>query len=152
MTRGELAFPVTVLTAVIALLVLGNFYYVYSWTTFAFPLGVGIAVGVLCAVEITAVLRGRRAAVAAGSDIDSTGDTREPFSLPAAAWMFGLVVFLYAFGFVYGAAVYLLVCLRVNGFSWLVSVIVALASMLVTWGLFIHILGVLLPVVPLWWP
>ena len=35
--------------------------------------------------------------------------------------MFALAVFLYAFGFVAGPALYLLACLRANGFSWIVS-------------------------------
>ena len=150
MNRGEFAFPVLLTAAVVALLALGYFYYQYSWTDFTFPLGVGIAVCVLCAIEMSAVLRGSREVAPAGSDVDSADDTREPFSVPAAAWMFGLVVFLYALGFVYGAAAYLLICLRANGFSWIASVTVALASILVTWGLFIKVMGILLPVAPLW--
>jgi len=150
MTRGELVFPASVLTAVVVLLALGNFYYEYGWTAFTFPLGVGIVVCVLCAIEISAVLRGRRAMAPAGSDVDASDTTQGRLSLPAAGWMFALVVFLYAFGFVFGAAVYLLVCLRTNGFSWIASVVVALGSVLVTWGLFIKVLDILLPIYPLW--
>jgi len=151
MTRGQLVFPAAVAAAVIVLLALGYYYYEYGWTTFAFPLGVGIAVCLLCAIEIAGVLRGRRAVTEpAGSDIDSTDTEQERLSLPAVGWMFALVVFLYAFGFIFGAAIYLLVCLRFNGFSWIASAIVALGSMLVTWGLFIKVLDILLPVWPLW--
>ena len=150
MIRGELLFPALIAAAVAVLLALGYFYYGYSWTDFAFPLGVGVAVCILCAIEISAVLRGRRAAVANGSDIDSTDTTQEPLSLRAGVWMLALAVFLYAFGFVFGTAAYLLACLRANGFSWIVSVVTALASILLTWGVFIKILGILLPVQPLW--
>jgi hypothetical protein len=151
MTRGELLFPAAIAAVVVVLLALGYYYYEYGWTTFAFPLGVGAVLCVLCAIEIAGVLRGRRAATAhAGSDIDSTDTEQERLSLPAVGWMFALVVFLYAFGFVFGAAIYLLMCLRLNGFSWTASAIVALGSMLVTWGLFIKILDILLPVWPLW--
>ena len=150
MTRGELVFPASVLAAVVVLLALGNFYYEYGWTAFTFPLGVGIAVCALCAIEISTVLRGRRATAPAGSDIDAGDTAQERLSLPAAGWMFALVVFLSAFGFIVGAAVYLLVCLRANGFSWVASAAVALGSVLVTWGLFMKVLDILLPVYPLW--
>ena len=150
MTRGEFLFPAAIVAVVIVLLALGYYYYEYGWTTFAFPLGVGVVICLLCAIEIAGVLRGRHATAPAGSDIDSTDTEQGRLSLPAVGWMFALVVFLYAFGFVFGAAVYLLVCLRFNGFSWMTSAIVALGSMLVTWGLFIHVLDILLPVWPLW--
>jgi hypothetical protein len=150
MTRGAFLFPAAIVAVVVVLLALGNFYYEYGWTTFAFPLGVGVVICLLCAIEIAGVLRGRAATTPAGSDIDSTDTEQAGLSLPALGWMFALVVFLYAFGFVFGAAIYLLVCLRFNGFSWITSAIVALGSILVTWGLFIHVLDILLPVWPLW--
>ena len=150
MNRGEFAFPALIAAAVIVLLALGYFYYHYSWTDFAFPLGVGIAVCVLCAIEISSVLRGRRSALAAGADIDSTDTAQSPLSPKTAAWMFALAVFLYGLGFVFGTAAYLLVCLRANGSSWGAAVGIALASVLVTWGMFINIFGILLPIEPLW--
>ena len=71
-------------------------------------------------------------------------------SWPALGWLLALLLFLYGFGFVYGSAAYLLVCLLGNGFSWKIAVGSALVALVVTWGLFIKILGVLLPLQPLW--
>jgi hypothetical protein len=64
--------------------------------------------------------------------------------------MFALALFLFGLGFVAGPAAYLLICLRANGFSWGLSASVAVASLAVTWGLFIKTMGILLPVAPLW--
>jgi hypothetical protein len=67
------------------------------------------------------------------------------------AWVFALVVFVAAFGFVFGPAAYLLAYLRAHGFSWALSLTIAAGSIIVTWGLFIKFLQVLLPIEPFWW-
>jgi uncharacterized membrane protein (UPF0136 family) len=61
------------------------------------------------------------------------------------------VPFVIAFGFVFGSALYLLAYLLANGTSWRLSAIIASASLLVTWGLFIRLMRVPMPVEPLWW-
>jgi hypothetical protein len=75
----------------------------------------------------------------------------EPLSWTAVAWAFALVPFVIAFGFVFGSALYLLAYLLANGTSWRLSAIIASASLLVTWGLFIRLMRVPMPVEPLWW-
>lgn len=143
MNRGQFVFPTLILAFTVAMLAMGYFHYQYSWTAFAFPFGAGLAVSVLCIVEI-AFRVGRRGARAAGSaDLP-------PLSPVGMAWLFALAVFLYAFGFVFGAAVYLLVCLRGNGFSWRLSGGIAIVSLIVTWGVFLKVLGLQLPLQPLW--
>lgn len=145
MNRSEVIFPALFPVAVAVLLALGYWYYEYAWVSFAFPLGVGVVLCALCAIEVTSALRRQ------GATVPAVGaDAPEPLSLPAIAWMFGLAIFLYAFGFVFGAAAYLLICLRANGTSWALSAGIAAASTLVTWGLFIKVMGILLPVAPLW--
>jgi hypothetical protein len=147
MRRAEIAFPSLILGSALIFLALGNFFYAYSWTSFAFPLAVGTVLCALCAAEIVAVAAGRRHAV------PRTGEGEPiPFSRPSLAWMLALAPFLYGLGFVLGPAAYLSVCLHANGFSWNVSLGVAAGSLLVTWGLFVKVLGVLLPIWPLWWP
>jgi len=74
----------------------------------------------------------------------------EPLSLASIGWIFALIVFLYAFGFVVGPALYLFAFLRVNGFSWSTAALIGLASAAVTWGFFIKMIGILLPVGPMW--
>ena len=143
MKRGEAVFPALILAFTAAMLALGYFHYQYSWTAFAFPLAAGLVVSLLCAFEIAAILRrpGTRAPRAA--------DTPS-LSLAGLAWLFALAAFLYALGFVFGAALYLLVCLRGNHFSWRLSVGTAVVSLFVNWGLFVKVLGVQLPIRPLW--
>lgn len=145
MSRAGLIFPALLFALVIVLLTLGYWYYEYAWISFAFPLGVGVVLCALCAIATASTLRRQPATVPEIGE-----DAPEPLSLVAVAWMFVLAVFLYAFGFVFGPAAYLLACLRANGSSWALSAGIAAASMLVTWGLFIKVMGILLPVAPLW--
>jgi hypothetical protein len=145
MKRGELAFSALMFAAVAALLLAGLFVLDYSWTVIAFPLMAGAALCVLCLLDIGATL-GVRAAPSTAKD-----DSPEPLSLASLAWALSLLPFVYALGFVFGSAVYLFTYLRAHGSSWRFSAGVAAASLLVTWGLFIKILHILLPLEPLWW-
>ena len=134
------------LMAITAALLIGGFAAGYSWTAITFPLAAGGAVCVLCVVELIAI-RERRSATAPAMPADGEA---EPLSPSSFAWMFALAFFLFGLGFVAGPAAYLLVCLRANGFSWGLSAGIAVASLAVTWGLFIKAMGILLPVAPLW--
>jgi hypothetical protein len=144
MMRGEVIFPALIFATVAAFVVGGAVLGEYTWNVFAFPLGAAVFVCVMCAIEIANALR-RPATVPADDDASAPQQ-----SLSAVAWVVALAAFLYGLGFVWGPAVYLLACLRFNGFSWLLSVGVAAASLLLTWGLFIKTMGILLPMAPLW--
>jgi hypothetical protein len=147
MSRAEIMFPALILAFTATFLALGNFVYAYSWTSFAFPLMVGAVLCVLCAARIVTALAGPHATAPRTNQ-----DEPVPLSLSSLAWMFALALFLYGLGFVAGPAAYLLACLRANGFSWSLALAVAGSSLLVTWGLFIHVMSILLPIWPLWWP
>lgn len=149
MNRRELIFPAIILASVASFAGGGYFIGGYEWTVIAFPLGAAIITCALCAIEMARVIASRRAPVAAPAGAD---EQPLPMSGSGVAWMFVLPVFLYGLGFVAGPAAYLLACLRANGFSWALSASIAAASVAVTWGLFVHVMGVLLPVMPLWWP
>jgi len=147
MRRAELFFPSLILVVIAALLAYGASHY--TWTALVFPLGAGLILCGLCAGEATKVLMAHHGQPV--PEIDATeGEEAAPLSPATIGWIFALPVFLYGLGFVAGPACYLLVCLRANRFSWPLSVGVAAASVLVTWGLFIRIVGILLPVAPLW--
>jgi len=147
MRRTELVFPSFILVVIAALLAYGASHY--TWTALAFPLGAGLILCGLCAGEVAKVLMAHHGQPV--PEIDATGDEEvAPLSAATIGWIFALPVFLYGLGFVAGPACYLLACLRANHFSWLISLGIAAASVLVTWGLFIRIVGILLPVVPLW--
>lgn len=142
MSRAAGILPGFLFLAVAGLLAAGHLVYGYSLAVLGFPLGVGAVLCVLCALELGRVLAGRAAPSSQG----------EPLSVAALAWMFALAAFVLAFGFVFGPAAYLLACLRANGFGWRLAFAVAAASIAVTWGVFIGIFGILLPVAPPWLP
>ncbi len=148
MNRAVLIFPALILASVLVLLGIGHFVYAYPRNAFIFPLVVGFVVVALCAAEIAGTLTAQRLRLATVAEEKST--TQLSFS--ALGWTLALAVFLFGLGFVFGAAAYLLVCLRANGASWRVAVAASAASLLFTWGLFINIMNILLPIEPLWWP
>jgi hypothetical protein len=154
MSRAAPVFPAVILVAVAAFAAGGHFLGEYTWNVIAFPLGAALLTCALCAIEIARGLaqRPQSAPAAAAAPPADGDDTPLPISVAGLAWMFVLPVFLYGLGFVAGPAVYLLACLRANGFSWTLAVVIAACSVAMTYGLFIHVMGVLLPVMPLWWP
>ena len=139
MTRAQALYPALILAFTAAMLALGYFHYHYSWTSFAFPFAVGLVVIALCGAEMLALLRNSKAVV----DVPAV-------PIRSLLWLFALAPFLWAFGFVFGAALYLLVSLRGHAFSWRASIVTALVSLLVSWALVIEVLGVQLPLKPLW--
>lgn len=142
MTRSAVLFPALILVAVGGLTIYGAM--TFTWTALQFPLGTGVLLCTLCVAELAARLSGRRAETAID---DERGG---PLPWPSLIWIFALGGFLFAFGFVAGPALYLLIVLRANRFSWGLSAAIAAASVAVTWGLFIKTIGILLPVVPMW--
>ena len=145
MIRTEIVFPAVLFVLVGALLAVGLFVYKYSWTVIGFPLGAGLFVCVMCVIDVAMTLTGREPRPPANEE-------PLPFlSVTAVAWAFALVPFVIAFGFVFGPALYLLAYLFANGSSWRVAAVISAASLLVTWGLFIKLMRVPMPVEPLWW-
>jgi hypothetical protein len=145
MSRGQIIFPCLILAVVAALLASGLFVYRYSLTVIGFPLGAGVFICVMCLIDIAMSLTGHEPKPSA------TDMPLEPLSWAAIAWAFALVPFVIAFGFVFGPAVYLLAYLLANGSSWRLSAVISSASLLVTWGLFIKLMRISLPIEPLWW-
>ena len=145
MSRAQIVFPCLILAVVAGLLASGLFVYHYSWTVIGFPLGAGLFVCVMCGVDIAMTLTGREPKPPANEE------PLPSLSLAAVAWAFALVPFVIAFGFVFGPALYLLAYLFFNGSSWRVAAVISSCSLLVTWGLFIQLMRVPMPVEPLWW-
>ena len=143
MSRAEAIFPAAIFAVIAALVAAGYFVLQFSWTAFIFPLGTGVAICILCALELFRL--GNSPPAQAPAE-----DGPPPLSISSLAWMAALGLFLYGLGFVVGPAAYLLVCLRMNGFSWGLAAGVAAASVAVTWGIFIKVMHVLLPIAPLW--
>lgn len=142
MTRAAVVFPAFILVVVGGLSIYAVF--TFTWTALQFPLGAGVVLCAMCVGELAATLSGRQA----GPTLDA--ERAGPLSWPSLAWIFALAVFLFGFGFVAGPALYLLIFLRANRLSWGFALSIAAASVAVTWGLFIKIIGILLPVAPMW--
>ena len=143
MRRAEIVFP-SLLFAITVALLIGGWMAGYSWTVIVFPVGVGILLCGLSALQITAVVAGRSSPIVEDEAIG-------PLTAWGVAWVFALAPFIAGLGFIAGPALYLIVYLRANGSSWSLSGIIAATSVLVTWGVFIKALGVPLPIYPLWW-
>lgn len=146
MSRPAFAFPAFLFVAIAVLV--GYAAAHYTWTALVFPLGVGVMLCGLCGVEAARALAEARGPPPEIEAVERL--TAEPLSLASIGWIFALIVFLYAFGFVLGPALYLFAFLRVNGFSWPTCTAIGLASAAITWGFFIKTIGILLPVAPLW--
>ena len=142
MTRAAVLFPAFILVVVGGLSIYAA--ATFTWTALQFPLGAGVLLCALCVGELAATLSGRQAKPTL--DAERAG----PLPWPSLIWIFALAGFLFGLGFVAGPACYLLIFLRANRFSWAFSAGIAAASVAVTWGLFIKIIGILLPVAPLW--
>jgi hypothetical protein len=143
MTRVQAIFPALLVAFTGAMLALGYFHYHYSWTSFAFPLIAGLVVIVLCAGEMLGLLRHPET-------VAQPADQMPAVPIRSLLWLFALGPFLWAFGFVFGAALYLLISMRGHAFSWRAAIMTALVSLLVSWGLVIEVLGVQLPIRPVW--
>jgi hypothetical protein len=143
---AEIAFPALLLVIVGGLVVGGFFVAGHSWRVMGFPFLAFAAMAALCLMQIASAWSGALPA-RAGDEPEV-----EPITLGSVVWVFALAGFIFAFGFVFGPAAYLLAYLRANGSSWRLSVIVSLVSIVVTWGFFIKLMRVLLPIEPLWWP
>lgn len=143
MSRAELAFPSAILAMVAAFAAGGIVLGEYPWGVIVFPFGAACAVCVLCAIQVAST-------VTAGAAPEAEPQTDGEISLKGLIWLFALAPFLYGLGFVFGPAAYLLACLGANGVSWRLSIPIAVASLPVTWGLFIKVMGVQLPIAPLW--
>lgn len=143
--RAQIIFPCLIFVTVAALLAMGLFVYRYSWAVIGFPLGSGLFVCAMCVVDIVLSLKGRAPTPPANDE------PLQPLSWVAILWAFAVVPFVIAFGFVFGSALYLLAYSLANGSSWRLAAVISVASLLVTWGLFIQLMRVPMPIGPLWW-
>jgi hypothetical protein len=144
MNHAELAFPAVILLAVSALLTAGFLVLDYSWTVITFPFVTGIVLGVLCLLQLATTVRKPLPTPAADERPD------EPLIASSIAWILALAVLLYGVGFIFGPAIFLLAYSKAQGSSWKFSSALSASSLIVTWVLFVKLLGVLLPAGPLW--
>ena len=125
---------------------LGLFYYAYPVDLLRFPL---LAAGFTLVVTLVQMVSlGRRTSVAGGQ-------ARLPErrgGLIKAGWLLSVLPLVFLCGFPAALALYLFGCLKSAGESWGLSLVLAASSLLLSYGLFIQMIGIPLPLLPLWWP
>ena len=159
MQRTEAGFLALLGTFLTVLCLLGLFHYDYSATLMRFPL---LAAGVTLAVVLVRLIVLRRGQDHAPGDdtdeaeVDHLAQAMQPNqrrrSLIGIAVIASILPLVFFLGFPLGVAVFLLWALRCNGESWALALIVSVVSLLLTYGLFLRVLWVPLPVYPVWWP
>lgn len=157
MQRIETGFLVATGAFVVTFCLLGLLYYDYSATLIRFPL---LAAGVILSMVFARLilLRSSRGSPEPESMmtprsalVDAIEKPRRRRALITTLWIFSIVPSVFALGFPVGLAANLLCVLRYFGETWLLSVIIAGASLLLSYGLFLQVLRVPLPILPAWW-
>lgn len=152
MRSAEIAFLLLLAGFLVAICATGHFHYGYSATLMLFPLLAAGTTLFIVAIQLVALARSPDTAGEAMAD-----RAQAPRAAGAGAWarlaaLFAVVPCLLLAGYPAGLALYLLVVLRRAGEGWVVSGGLAAASLLVSYGLFVRLLGVPLPLAPWWWP
>jgi hypothetical protein len=153
MRSVEIAFLLLLAGFLAAICATGHFHYGYSAALMLFPLLAAGATLCIVAIQLIVLTRSPDTAGDAMADRAQAPHT----AVGAGAWarlaaLFAVVPFVLLAGYPAGFALYLLVVLRRAGEGWAVSGGLAVASLVVSYGLFARLLGVPLPLAPWWWP
>ena len=158
MQRVEICFLLGICAILTGLCLLGLFYYEYSATLMRFPLMSAGVVLVVAMVQL-GLLWNRpataNAPVGTGSMTERTaadaGGSPRRSILAKICWLFLILPLVLALGYPVGLAIYLLLFLKQVGESWKVALGISGTSLLLSYGLFVEMLGVPLPLLPSWW-
>lgn len=158
MQRTEALFLFAVALFLTGFCLLGLFHYAYSATLLRFPL---LAAGVTLFLICCRLVLLHREQGAGGPDLMETprtvlvevlGAARRGHAVVSMLWMIAILPLVFVLGWPLGMAVYLLCALRHFGEAWPLAIAISLSSLVLSYGLFIAVLGVPLPVLPVWWP
>ncbi len=158
MRSVETGFLLAIAAFLVGFCALGIIYYEYSIALMRFPL---LAAGCTLVVVVAQLVALRLHASPetlkppsgplVGAPASLTG-ARGRAALRKMVWLFSIVPLVFLFGYPWGLAIYLLCFLRSVGAGWGLALAAAASSLLLSYGLFIEMLGVSLPEVPFWWP
>ena len=149
MRSAEIAFLLLLAGFLVAICAIGQFHYGYSAGLMAFPLLGAGATLLVVAIQLVILITLPKAAGDAPERPKAAVDAR---GLAGLAVLFSVVPFVLLAGYPGGFALYLLILLRRAGEGWAVAAGLAAGSLLVSYGLFVRLLGVPLPLAPWWWP
>lgn len=154
MRKAEAAFLCTLAGFLAGFCALGLFYYAYPLALLRFPLLAAAGTLVVVALQLL-LLRGSASADAAlmpkGAGVPRPGDG-QPAVVKEALWLMSILPLVFLLGFPAGLAVYLLCYLKHAGETWVLAGSMGLASLALSYGLFMKVIGVALPFLPVWWP
>ena len=153
MRLAETAFLLLLAAFLVGTCLLGQFYYAYSAGLMLFPLLAAGFTLIVVVLHLVSLARARPLSETATAPLKDLAERQAgPTALRRLLWLSSVVPFVTLLGYPAGLAVYLLCLLRRADEGWSLSIGVAGGSLLVSYGLFVELLGVSLPLFPFWWP
>jgi|WetSurMetagenome_2_1015567.scaffolds.fasta_scaffold445940_2 hypothetical protein len=131
------------LIAAIFFLALGLFGIIQSltfhfWESMALPLALSVVITIAASIEVVRELhrRSNRAATTetSGKDNNNDGKTRRLWTV--LGWVAGLITAIYLLGFYIAVPIFCLSYLKVNGRSWLATIIFTVVMVAFLYGIF----------------
>ncbi|MEO3429855.1 hypothetical protein AAFN88_13405 [Pelagibius sp. CAU 1746] len=150
MRSAEAVFLFALAAILAGFCTLGLFYYDYPVAVMRFPLLAAGGTLLVAFVQAAALWRGTAPAVHAAAPRFTSG--RGGRLLREGLLLLSILPLVFLLGFPAGLAAYLLLVLRCAGESWRLSLMLALASLGLSYGVFVQAMGVPLPLYPFWWP
>jgi hypothetical protein len=153
MSATERGFTIFLALFVAVVLAIGAYHYEYSWVVFRFPLAVGAAA---IAFAVLHLIRGNRRMTERSEAAPGTarghigmpqGGTRD--TVVAAAWVIGILPAVVLFGYAIGLTGYVFAYLKTHDESWTFSAVAALGTLAVVYAVFVELLSVPLPLLPI---
>ena len=153
MRAVEVTFLLVLAALLTGICLIGAFHYDYSAGLMLFPLlAAGVTLAII-AVQLGILLaEARRGPAADLPEHRRAAPVAAGAVLPDLLWLVSVVPFIVLLGYPAGLALYLVCTLRRAGEGWPLAIGVAAASLLVSYCVFVRLLGVLLPLFPFWWP
>ena len=158
MRRLEIIFPALLIAFVLFVVGAGVFYYEYSFTVMRFPYVAGGLLILLAGGRIRVALSapslppggaGNHDEELAATAIPPPPEESAREILVTSLWLLGILPAVWICGYPAGIPLYLLVYFRGHGERWTISIILSLVALAVTYLVFIVLLKVRLPVLPL---
>ncbi|OGA13113.1 MAG: hypothetical protein A3H32_19105 [Betaproteobacteria bacterium RIFCSPLOWO2_02_FULL_63_19] len=155
--RLEIIFPALLIAFVLLVVGAGVFYYQYSFTVMRFPYVSGGLLILLAGWRIRNALAAP-SSPADGSRAETESETAAIAPPPEESarevlltglWLLGILPAVWIFGYPAGIPLYLMAYFRGHGERWAVSIALSLVALAVTYFVFILMLKVRLPVLPL---
>jgi len=148
MKKLEILLPASIIVFTAFVIAAGIFYYDYPMAVMRFPYFVGGFLIALSAWRLIGAVQGKRLP---GEPAEVTEPTTESVGefVRTALWLLGILPSVWVLGYLAGIPVYLVAYFRAHGESWRMSLALAGGALAVTYLVFIVLLKVRLPIMPI---